>query len=187
MALFVDARELTWRHVPLPNSIELVVINSGVRHQHSAGDYNTRRSECEQACRLLGIGQLRDLSSQGLERVAQLPEPLNRRARHVITENERVLQAVVALETGDVLELGRLCDESHRSQRDDYAVSIPEIDRLVQIARTQTGVFGARLTGGGFGGSIVVLAEQGRGAAVGAKIVAAYGDQATVLVPGRSP
>ena len=156
-------------------------------HRHSAGDYNARRAECERAAALLGVPKLRDASQADLARVAALPEPLNRRARHVITENARVLAAVEAMRSADLVRLGQLFNASHDSQRDDYDVSIPEIDLLVELARQNHPVYGARLTGGGFGGSIVLLARGGEGRAVAQRIVDAYskrtGAHATVLVP----
>jgi galactokinase len=165
-ALFLDTRSLAYERVPLPPDAELVIVNSGVAHQHAAGDYNSRRSECQRAAQLLGVPQLRDVNEADLPRIMSLPQPLCRRARHVVTENARVLAAVAALRAGDLPVVGRLFYESHASQRDDYEVSVPEIDRLVELARVEADVFGARLTGGGFGGAIVVLARAGRGQAV---------------------
>jgi galactokinase len=186
-ALFIDARSLDHELVPLPSDADLVVINSGVSHRHSAGDYNTRRAECEQAAAQLGVEQLRDLAEMDLAKIMMLPDPLNRRTRHVVTENARVLAAVGALREGNLGRLGQLFSASHDSQRDDYEVSIPEIDLLVDLARQDARVYGARLTGGGFGGSIVLLAHNGAGWAVAEKVVVGYaeksGNQATVLVP----
>jgi galactokinase len=186
-ALFIDARDFSYQRVALPKNAELVVINSGLAHQHSAGDYNTRRSECERACSLLGIRQLRDLKTADLPRLAVLPEILQRRARHVITENDRVLAAVEAFQSGDLVTAGRLFFASHDSQRDDYQVSIPEVDLLIDLARPESGVYGARLTGGGFGGSVVLLVKAGCGRIVGGRIAEQYavktGLRATVLVP----
>lgn len=186
-ALFIDAHTLAYESVPLPPGMDLVVINSGLSHQHAAGDYNTRRAECEQARALLGVEQLRDLSLDDLPRLAGLPEPLGRRARHVITENHRVLAAREAMRAEDLAELGRLFYESHASQRDDYQVSIAEIDLLVDLARGERDVYGARLTGGGFGGSVVIITCAGSGRAVAGRIARAYaertGRQAAVLVP----
>jgi galactokinase len=186
-ALFLDTRSLEWTVVPMPASAELVVVNSGVAHNHAKGDYRTRRAECERAARLLGASQLRDLQAQDLPRIMSLPEPLGRRARHVVTEDDRVLAAVAALRAGDVQALGRLFYASHESMRDDYEVSIPEIDLLVDLARAMPDVYGARLTGGGFGGSVVMLARPGRGRAAADAIATDYaaktGKTATVLVP----
>ena len=186
-ALFLDTRELYYERVPLPASADVAVIDSGVRHSHAGGDYNTRRAECERACALLGVPSLRDLGPADLPRLATLPPPLDRRARHVVTENARVLDAVTALRAGDLPTLGQLFYASHASQRDDYEVSIPAIDRLVDLARAEPEVYGARLTGGGFGGSIVLLARAGTGRAVAERIATAYsqhaGGRARVLLP----
>jgi galactokinase len=173
-ALFIDARSLDHEDVPLPKSADVVVINSGIAHRHAAGDYNTRRAECERACALLGISQLRDLTADDLPRINALPEPLNRRARHVVTENERVLAAVKALRADDMERLGQLFNASHVSQRDDYQVSIPEIDWLVETARKEPDVYGARLTGGGFGGSVVLLTRASRGEEISRRVGACY-------------
>jgi galactokinase len=186
-ALFLDTRSLAYRRVPLPAQADLVVIHSGVSHEISGGDYNTRRAECEEAARLLGVGQLRDLSVSDAARVNALPEPLNRRARHVVTEDARVLAAVTALESADLARLGQLFDESHASMRDDFEVSAPDVDVLVAIAQAQPTVFGARMTGGGFGGSVVMFARAGEGRRAGERIADEYtrrtGRAPTVLVP----
>jgi galactokinase len=158
-ALFLDTRSLAFERVRLPESLAVIVVNSGIQHSHATGDYRTRRRECEEAAAALGVPQLRDLPQAALSRVDALPHPLDRRARHVVTENARVLAAVKAMREGDARRLGELFTESHRSMRDDFEVSIPEIDRLVEIACATPGVFGARLTGGGFGGSIVALSD----------------------------
>jgi galactokinase len=119
--------------------------------------------------------------------VTALPDPLGRRARHVITEDDRVLAAVRAMRGGDAGALGRLFFESHASMRDDYEVSVPEVDLLVEEARIQPDVLGARLTGGGFGGAIVVLATAGTARRVAERVAAHYhercGRRATILVP----
>jgi galactokinase len=186
-ALFLDTRSLAYESLPLPARAELAVINSGVAHNHAHGDYRTRRAECEKACDLLGTGQLRDLGLDDLPRLAALPEPLGRRARHVVTEDARVLMAVEALRSGDCECLGRLFDASHQSMRDDYEVSVPEVDLLVELARADRHVYGTRLTGGGFGGAIVALVETGHAGAVAAQVAATYarlsGRTPTVLVP----
>ena len=157
-ALFLDTRSLDHRLVGLPGSHRLAVVHSGVTHRLTEGGYRQRRSECEQAAAALGVRSLRELDVADLARVEALPEPLNRRARHVVTENRRVLDGVAALERGDAAAFGRLMVESHRSQQHDYAVSVPEIDALVDSA-LRHGAVGARLTGGGFGGCIIALIE----------------------------
>lgn len=189
-ALFIDTKDLSYKNLPLPTSeMELLVINSGVEHSNVHGNYNQRRSECEQACAALKISQLRDLGVEDLDKLKTLPDTLARRARHVITENQRVLDAVQALQTGNYAKMGELFTSSHASMRDDYKVSIPEIDTLVELTASESGVLGARLTGGGFGGSIVALLKPGLGRAVGERVVAHYfgktGKRATTLVPER--
>ena len=187
VALFIDTRSLSYEPVALPRGTELVVINSGVAHQHAGGDYRTRRAESERAAALLGVAALRDVGVGELVRVNTLPAPLDRRARHVVTENQRVVDAKAAMEAGDAVGLGALFNASHASQRDDYEVSVPEVDLLVALAQAEPAVYGARLTGGGFGGSIVALVREGDAAAVAARVVDEYGRQsqrmATVLVP----
>jgi galactokinase len=188
-ALLIDAQSLATSDVPLPGTCEVIVIDSGIRHQHSNGEYRTRRAECERACAGLGVASLRALTMTDVSSTAvqSLPEPLGRRVRHVVTENARVGRLADALRAGDLDTSGRLLIEGHVSLRDDYEVSTMEIDTLVEIAAAQEGVFGARLTGGGFGGSIVALAakEQARHAA--ARITEAYhartGARATTLMP----
>ncbi len=181
-ALLIDFKTFQWRSVPLPDSIELVILHSGVTHslaagEHGARNYKTRRAECEQACELLGIASLRDLTVQDLPRLAALPAPFGARARHVITENDRVLEAVTALEAGNLNRVGELFYASHVSMRDDYDVSEPEIDLIVELARGFDGIYGARLTGGGFGGSVVMLAKRGFGLAAGQAIARQYAQQ----------
>jgi galactokinase len=186
-ALFLDTRSLQYEKIPLPAEAELIVIDSGVAHRHSAGEYRTRRRQCEQAAELLGVPQLGDLVPQDLWRLPSLPEPLDRRARHVITENARVRSAVAALRERDLPRLGKLLYASHESLRNDFEVSVPEIDRLVELASEEPDVFGARITGGGFGGSIVAVARQGTGRQAGERIAARYGEKGdrkgTVLLP----
>jgi galactokinase len=190
VALFLDTRTLEFARVPLPPGVDLVVINSGVSHRHAGGDYATRRRECEEAARALGVPQLRDVPIGGLaQTLAPLPETLQRRVRHVVTEDQRVLDAIGAMRQGEAARLGDLFYESHASMRDDYQVSIPEIDLLVDLAREDPRVHGARLTGGGFGGSIVALVAEGAGRDVANGIAREYdarsGQHATVLVPPR--
>ena len=186
-ALFLDTRTLAYQRVPIPADAALLVINSGVAHQHASGDYRTRRAECERAASQLGVPQLRDLEMADLPRVTKLQDPLARRARHVVTEDARVLETVAALRAGDLKGVGRLFSASHASMRDDYEVSVPAVDLLVQIADAQPGVYGARLTGGGFGGAIVALARPDDARATADHIATEYsrqsGNPATVLVP----
>jgi galactokinase len=160
-ALFLDTRDLTFERVRVPDAAALIVIHSGVSHRHAGGDYATRRRECGEASAWLHLTSLRDLTESDADRIDDLPEPLCRRARHVRTENNRVLATVRALASGNLVEAGRLFLESHASLRDDYAVSVPEVDTLAEIVASAPGAYGARLTGGGFGGSIVALADAG--------------------------
>jgi len=185
-ALFLDTRTLAVDRIPLPAAVDLVVIDSGVTHAHAGGEYATRRRESFEAARALGVTHLRDLDAGALHHLDALDPILARRARHIITENQRVLDAVLALRASDLPALGRLMNASHASMRDDYQTSTPEIDTLVAIAQGHPGTIGARLTGGGFGGSIVALAAAGRGKEVGAGVAEAYrrrtGRRATILV-----
>jgi galactokinase len=186
-ALFLDARSLAHERLPLPAAGELVVVDSGIRHEHAAGDYNTRRAECERACALLGVAQLRDLGDADLARVEALPVPLDRRARHVVSENARVVRAAAALRAGDLPALGALFAASHASQRDDYEVSVPAVDLLVALASQEPAIYGARLTGGGFGGAVVMLARAGTGRTTAERVASAFaaetGHRPTILLP----
>jgi galactokinase len=186
-ALFLDTRSLLFERLRLPPSIEIVVIDSGVTHAHVAGAYATRRRESFEAAALLGVQHLRDISPADLPRVGRLPPVLARRARHIVTENARVLAAAAALQRGDARQLGRLFLESHASMRDDYETSTPEVDALVGISVEHDDVYGARLTGGGFGGAVVLAARAGTGRAVADEIKSEYDRRvnrtAVVLVP----
>lgn len=167
-ALLIDCRSLAYEYVPIPKSAAIIVCDTMKRRGLVASEYNARRAECEQAVRLLRertgrpIRELRDVSSiefAPFER--ELPSTIAKRARHVIAENERVLEAVAAMRRDDLETLGRLMDESHASLKNDYQVSSPELDTMVELARKQPGCFGARLTGAGFGGCTVNLVERG--------------------------
>jgi galactokinase len=181
-ALFFDTRTFDIARVPIPASVELIVIHSGVTHTHAGGDYALRRRESFEAAALLGLRELRDADTSALERISALPEPLCRRARHVVTENARVIEAVAALRDGDAPRLGRLFAASHASMRDDYQISTPEIDALVAVASERDDVYGARLTGGGFGGAVVALARAGA-----AKDAAEVISREYARTTGRSP
>jgi galactokinase len=176
--LFLDTRTLDRRLVPLPPGSEVLVIDSGMPRTLAGSKYNERRAECEAAAHRLGVKALRDVADVG--RVESLPEPIRRRARHVVSENERVLRAITGV---DAPEFGALMNASHDSLRDDYEVSIPELDRLVALLREQPQVFGARLTGAGFGGAVVALCRQGSAHAVAEAVVPRYGPGGRRLVP----
>ncbi len=171
-ALFLDTRTLASERIPLPPGGALIVIDSGVAHDHAAGDYRVRREECADAARRLGVAELRDAVDGPA--AAALPAPLDRRVRHVLTENARVLETVAALRAGDHARIGALFATSHASMRDDFEVSIGAIDQLVEIAAATPGVHGARLTGGGFGGSIVAWADAAAASRAADAIVAEY-------------
>ena len=163
-AILLDCRTLAITYLPLDQpEMSVVVCDSRVRHKLAASEYNTRRAECEQGVRMLqqflpAIQALRDVSVDEFRQYeAQLPDVIRRRCRHVITENARTLAAASALWSGRLNEMGRLMSASHQSLRDDYEVSCPELNLLVDTALGVSGVFGSRMTGGGFGGCTVSL------------------------------
>ncbi len=191
-ALLLDCRDLSYRPVPLPPDVKIVVCDSHIERSLAGSAYNQRRSECETAVRLFkqwypAITALRDVTVEQFQaHAADLPEPIGRRARHVITENDRALRGAAALERGDVAAFGRLMDESHASLRDDYEVSIPEMDALVAAARRVPGCYGARLTGAGVGGCTVSLVERSAVERFQHEVTAAYrqatGRETTIYV-----
>ncbi len=162
-ALKLDCRSLGYETFAIPSGVRLVITNSMVRHDLAAGEYNLRRDDCEAGVNILRqsmpeVSALRDVTVADLEKHrSTLPEVVYRRCRHVITENVRVLSAGDALRSGDLAHFGRLMNESHRSLRDDYEVSCQELDLLVEIASACDGVYGSRMTGGGFGGCTISL------------------------------
>jgi galactokinase len=164
-ALLVDCRSLEIEPVRLPVDLAVVVVHSGVERALATSAYAERRAACEAAARRLGLRALRDATP---EQVADDP-----RARHVVSENERVLDAATALSAGDLATLGRLLHESHASLRDDFEVSTPELDALV-AALEDAGAVGARLTGAGFGGCVVALASRERAAETAAAATTRY-------------
>jgi galactokinase len=165
-ALFLDCRDLKYRHVPLRPGVKIVVCNSGVKRALAHSEYEARRNQCAEALEALRstgltVDSLRDVEPPELEAARPaLTEILFRRARHVITEDLRVLEAVEALEDNDLERFGTLMNLSHASLRDDYDVSSPELNLLVELASKQPGVFGARMTGAGFGGCTVNLVRR---------------------------
>jgi galactokinase len=180
-ALLIDTRSLECQDVPLPPDSAVLVLDSGVARSLATSGYNQRRSECEAAARALGKASLREIA--GLEELASLPDLLQRRARHVFTENARVLQAAQA---ADAVAFGQLMNASHASLRDDYEVSTPELDALVALLQAQTGVYGARLTGAGFGGACVALCRVDAVQQVAGEVLAGYramGHTGRQLVP----
>ncbi|MDO9767280.1 galactokinase [Glaesserella parasuis] len=160
--VMIDCRSLEISPTPVPQGYSIAIINSNVKHDLVTGEYNSRRQECEFAAQFFGVKALRDVSpEQFIERAAELQrlnELAYKRAKHVISENHRVLEAVEALKANDMQKLGVLMGESHDSMRDDFEITIPEIDYLVELAQVAIGKNGgARMTGGGFGGCIVCL------------------------------
>ncbi len=162
-ALFLDCRDLSYRHVPLRGDVKVVVCNTGIKRALAQSEYEVRLRQCNQAVAQLksvglAIKNLRDVEPEDLETAGDaLSEILLRRARHVVTENARVLEAVKVLEEGDLERFGELMNASHESLRDDYEVSSKELDVLVELAWKQPGTLGARMTGAGFGGCTVNL------------------------------
>lgn len=186
-ALFLDTRNLTYEKVPLPlEEMDLMVINSGISHRLSSADggYNQRRAQCEEACRILKVESLREVDSEMLQR-SSLPETLLKRARHVVTENDRVKKALIALKEKNLPLLGELFVQSHESMRNDYEISIPEIDLLVSLCLRNKNVWGARLTGGGFGGSIVAITRKNLKDQIAEEVIREYqkqtGEKGTLL------
>ncbi len=155
-AVFLDTRALVSEVAPLPTDHRFVVVHSGVSHQLVDGGYEKRVQQCQAACRALNVEMLSDLGLDDLPKIETIEDVLAARARHIVTENDRVRRAVAALKADDLTLFAQLMVESHISQRDDYAVSVPAVDALVDGALA-AGAMGARLTGGGFGGSIVAF------------------------------
>ena len=165
-ALLIDCRSLEMTAIPMVfDDVAVVICDSKVKHELATSAYNQRRAECEQAIELLkekkpGLKALRDLSISDLHLIEDLPEPLQRRSRHVLTENDRTLHGAEALASGDFLLLGELMGKSHRSLRDDYEVSCRELDLLVDLAEAHDAALGGRMMGGGFGGCTVNLVRR---------------------------
>lgn len=178
-ALVIDFSQFTYRKFNLPESAEFTIIHSGMSHSlkddHGTRNYATRRAQTEEAARILGVPNLSVLNLEQLEaQKEKLPELLYRRAKHVISENEGVHKFLQYAESGDLVGLGQLLSASHASQRDNYDISEPPIDALVEILQNTPGVFGAQLTGGGFGGAVVFLSEKGRGKQIAESVLPKY-------------
>ena len=160
--IMIDCRSLDIAPTPVPQGYSIAIINSNVKHDLVTGEYNSRRQECEQAAKFFGVKALRDVTPEQFHaRENELKaesELAYKRAKHVVYEDQRVLDAVTALKVNDMVKLGQLMGESHNSMRDDFEITIPEIDYLVELAQVAIGKNGgARMTGGGFGGCIVCL------------------------------
>jgi galactokinase len=179
--LFLDTRTLDRQKIPLPQNTEVVVMDSGIPRKLATSGYNQRRSECEEAARLLNVKALRDITDP--EAVETLPEPLRRRARHVVTEDNRVLEVRQGVSAE---RFGELMNASHASLRDDYEVSVGGLDQLVEMLQKTPHVLGARLTGAGFGGACVALVTAGKGEAIAREVLEHYnrsGHSGRILVP----
>jgi galactokinase len=179
-ALMLDTRSVSYELLPVAPDLRFIVFNTMVRHEHANGEYNTRREQCEAAVAILHepfphIRALRDATIGDLNAARDRMSPvLYRRCRHVITENGRVLAAAKALRMDDRAAFGRLMDASHASLRDDYEVSCPELDAMVAIARACPAAYGARMTGGGFGGCAIALVDEANADAIIARVRREY-------------
>ncbi|MDP9088284.1 MAG: galactokinase [Pseudomonadota bacterium] len=167
--LFLDTRSLETRQIPFPNGAEILIVDSNVPRTLAGSAYNERRAQCEEASRLLGVSALRDITD--VDSTKRLPKPLDVRARHVVSENNRVLAAAQGV---DAPHFGALMTASHASLRDDYQVSVPEVDYIVACLQADPQVYGARMTGAGFGGACVALIKQGARDAVARSALSGY-------------
>ena len=182
-AVEIDCRSLDHRYVPLPKTIALIAVNTMVKHELAGSAYKDRVAECAAAAKGLGVSSLREVSVPQFEAsAAVLPDVVRRRARHIITENDRVNRFVEASESGNLELMGRLLVESHRSLQYDYEVSCEELDFLVESALQIPGVFGARMTGGGFGGCTVNMMRLDAVGRFRDQIAASYQGKFGVLV-----
>ena len=177
-ALLVDCRSLETRPVPFPPGVAVVILDTGTRRGLVDSSYNERRAQCEAAAEFFGVRALRDVEYQTLQaRASELDDTVLRRARHVITENDRTLAAVKAMGRGELETLGRLMIESHASLRDDYEVSSNALNAMVDSANAQAACFGARMTGAGFGGCAVAVVESGAADSFSRTVAADYEKQ----------
>ena len=187
-ASLMDCRDLTLTPTRLPHGVVVAIMDSGTRRELVDGEYANRRASCERAVAELGVAALRDASPEQVATIAD--DIVRRRARHVVSENQRTLAAVEALRHGDVARFGALMNESHASLRDDYEVSGPGLDAIVGVARSAPGCLGARMTGGGFAGAAVALVEADRAGAFTADVTERYdhdGLTARVWICAPSP
>jgi galactokinase len=182
-ALMIDCRSLEYELTPIPAGVSIIVCDTKVQRGLVDSEYNTRRQECETGARLLGVRALRDVTPEMFEkRAAELPETTRRRCRHVVYEDQRVLDSVAALRRGDLAAFGELMYRSHVSLRDDYQVSCKQLDIMVGAARRVDGVLGARMTGAGFGGCTVNLVKTEAAESFKRQVAADY-TEATNLRP----
>ena len=179
--LFLDTRTLGCEKLVLPENAEILVFDSGFSRNLAKSKYNQRRLECEAAAKLLNLNELRD--AMDLSAIEKLAEPLNRRARHLFHENNRVLHA---RRGANAIEFGQLMNASHLSLMQDYEVSIPELDLLVSLLQQNDEVFGAKLTGAGFGGACVALCRENSAMSIGQEVLKEYnkvGKQGQLIIP----
>jgi galactokinase len=182
-ALLIDCRTLETQPVPLPPDTLIVIMDTGTRRELVGGEYNTRRRQCEEAAAFFGVPKLRDLTLEQFNaRAEELDELPRKRARHILTENARVLQARDALLVGDAVTFGALMNASHVSMRDDFEISSPALNEMVSLAQAQAACYGARMTGGGFGGCAVALVKAEDAEAFAHTVAAAY-----LTATGNSP
>ncbi len=182
-ALLIDCRSLEFESLPLPAGTRLLVLDTATRRGLVDSAYNQRVAQCRAAAEYFGVPALRDVTLEDFQaRGEGLEATIHRRARHVITENQRTLQAVEAMRCDDAARLGALMDASHESLREDYEVSSRELDLMVELARQQRGCYGARMTGAGFGGCAIALVEAKHAPTAAQQIATAY-QQATGLTP----
>ena len=177
-ALFLDCRSLEVEHIPFDvaaDGLAVLVVNTNTPHQHSDGEYGARRRSCEEAARILGVPALRDVLTGDLDAaLARLDDPvMRRRVRHVVTEDQRVLDTVDLLREGRIRAAGPLLTASHASMRDDFEITVPRVDLAVE-ALLEAGAYGARMTGGGFGGCVLALVDADRVEATAGAVADAY-------------
>jgi galactokinase len=180
-ALFLDCRSLEVEQIPFDlagEGLAILVINSNAPHQHVDGEYGARRKSCEEAARILGVAALRDVPADGLpDALAKLDDDVTRRrVRHVVTEDQRVLDTVRLLRQGRVREIGPILTASHASMRDDFEITVPQVDVAVEAALS-AGAYGARMTGGGFGGCVLALIDADRADDTAAAVAAGYAER----------
>jgi galactokinase len=173
-ALFLDCRTLEVQHAPLPENISVVILDTSTRRGLVDSAYNERRSQCEEAARWFGVKALRDVSVDQFEKANGLSEIVMRRARHIVTENARVLEAVQVMKAGNVKRLGELFNASHASLRDDFEVTNEALNQIVECAQEQSSCYGARMTGAGFGGCAVALVQEENAQEFTESVSAAY-------------
>jgi galactokinase len=179
-ALLLDCRSLEFEEVPLPEAADLVIADTRVRHKLDEGGYNLRREQCEQAAAILSqiypqVHALRDVTPEMLRaEESRLPREALMRAQHIVSECARTLEMAAALRRGDLTRAGQLMNDGHASLRDLYQVSVPELDAMVEAARSIPGCYGARLTGAGFGGCTIQLVEREKAAGFAAQLAEKY-------------